>query len=184
MKRYLFTALILVMASSFTQAAITPITPITQNFNGLIEQLDLNGDDADDLSVGLQSFDIAHSGEVSIAGSAVGIQWFLMVFDEQGDVIPGQPYYAHFGAPTVNLMLDAGTYQFAIGGFLFNEADAAQGYTSNKTLADVGFTGATNNVGWNVTVISPGMEVPLPAALPLFISSLVALVAIGRRRKA
>lgn len=180
MKRYFFTALILVMASSFTQAAITPIT---QNFNGLIEQVDLNEDGFDDLSVSLQSFDIAYPGEVSIAGSVVGIQWFLMVFDEQGNVMADQPYYAHFGAPTVNLILEAGTYQFAIGGFLFGDADVAQGYTSNKTLAEVGFNGATNNVDWNVTVISPGMEVPLPAALPLFISSLVALVAVGRRRR-
>ena len=94
-----------------------------------------------------------------------------------------QQYAAHYIAPVATLTLDAGLYQFSIGGFMFGEAEAGQGYSPNKTLADVGYTGSANSVAWDVTVVSPGMEVPLPAALPLFLSSLLGLVALGKRRK-
>lgn len=184
MKRYFLLTLVLLLASPFSQAAIAPVTPITQNFSGLIEQVDFNSDGQDDLSISVQDFEISHAGEVSIAGSAVGIQWFLLVFDGQGNLLANQQYFAHFAAPTATLALDAGAYRFAIGGFLFGEDQVDLGYTSNKTLAEVGFTGGANNITWNVTVISPGLEVPLPAALPLFMSSLLGVIAIGRRRRA
>ena len=174
MKRYFLFVLALLVFSPFSHAAIT------QNFDGVIEQLDVNEDGNDDLTVSLQSFEITNAGEVSVAGSAVGIQWFLLVFDTEGAEIG----YAHFGSPTLTMNLDAGDYQFAIGGFLFDANDALNGFTSNKGLDEVGFTGAANSVAWNVTVVSPGLEVPLPAALPLFMSSLCGLLVLRRRQKA
>jgi len=175
-KRSPLIALMWVCLASLSQAAIV------QNFSGTIDPLDLDNDSKDDLTIAVQEFEVTTAGEVSVAGSVVGIQWFLMLFDDAGTNIQ----IAHIGAPTVTLDLDVGSYQFAIGAMIFGESDldldAGVGFDSNKTLADVGFSGNATSVGWNVTVVSPGTEVPLPAALPLFASSLLGLLVMRRRR--
>ena len=146
--------------------------------SGNIGLFDGDGDTfADDLSYGELSFTVATAGTVSITSEA-SFDGYLVVFDTSDNSVVYQndddPLKGFFNEDAgLEEFFAAGSYKAVLGVISGDTVgNALQGY-----IADRPFTGAGD---WSMNIVTP-VAVPLPAALPMFISALLGLGLMRRK---
>ena len=138
--------------------------------------------------IGRLDFTVDTAGTVTISSDNVGIDSYIMLFDSnnlQLAVNDDDPSYS--GSPFddaaynsgMDIYLENDDYFVTIGAGSYNISDALQGFMSNVDAADTIFNGY-NSASWELTVVTP-TSVPVPAALPLFVSALAGLGWLRRR---
>lgn len=138
--------------------------------------------------IGRLDFTVDTAGMVTISSDNTGIDSYIMLFDSsdaQLAVNDNDPSYhgslfddAAYDSG-MEFYLAADSYFVTIGAGSYNITDALQGFMSNVDAADTIFNDY-GSASWQLQAVTPS-PVPVPAALPLFISALAGLGWLRRR---
>ncbi|WP_101757717.1 VPLPA-CTERM sorting domain-containing protein [Oceanicoccus sp. KOV_DT_Chl] len=151
---------------------LLPLSSMAAVVSGEIFAVDGDGaGGSNDLSISWVEFSAAASGQVTIDITA-GFDSQIMLL--QGGAELDSSYY---GDSLSYNVLAGNDYLIAIGQVLFFDNHAVNGFQDIAFLSGTGEWSVT--ISDNVQIIS---EVPVPAALPLFFSALMGLVAIRRKQ--
>jgi hypothetical protein len=159
--------LVLVLVAPLANAAYESSGSI-YNFNG------------NDLSIYQETINASQGDEIILEVTADNFNSYLMVFfngaligsDNNSGV--GENSLLSFNATL------AGEYLFTVGQNLYSESEALAGVQHNTGFLDTTWSGAEE--GTFVISIAGVTEVPVPAALPMFLSALFGLGFLRRKR--
>lgn len=138
--------------------------------------------------IGRLDFTVDTAGMVTISSDNMGVDSYIMLFDssnvqlavnDDDPLYDGSPFDDAAYNSGMEIYLEADSYFVTIGAGSYNITDALQGFMSNVDAADT-FLYGYDNASWQLQAVTPS-PVPVPAALPLFISALAGLGWLRRR---
>lgn len=153
--------------------------------SGVIENIDGDQDGlVDDLIVALVSFEVTEAGTVIIDSDVVGFDAYMYVFNDLDQTIAQDDDDGFDPDPYLSMELSEGIYRVAIGAFGFNPSDGLQEYKENWSYSSVNEYGTSEVSGtWALEISGvAATQVPVPAALPFFLSALTSLLIFRRKR--
>ncbi len=142
-------------------------------------------DNNGDMLLGQFSFSVAVAGTVTIDVDATDFDSYIYLYGDFLDSpIANDDESFNNTDSYLQLELDAGDYSVAIGPYIYSPTEGLNGKKLNRDfLADYAAGGLSDNAGvWAISVDMPtATAVPVPAALPLFLSALAGLGFLRRK---
>ena len=136
------------------------------------------------LEIDVETFQVTQAGTVTLEATSADFDVMFWLDGPDSDAPVFTSVYDNIGGSSayMQLDLDVGIYSVYIGSALpgFSLAEAQQGYVAGIN-SDFWHNSFGTEGLWNLEVATP---VPVPAALPLFASSLLGLNLLRRKRKA